>query len=181
MGRDMMNLIILFFMLPLCLNAEELVWNSASSAEISEGEFDRAMHAYVEKTYPQKVERFKEAQPTVLYAGLMWQDDAQAQELELDWNGAVEHCKGLTYAGYRDWWLPSDDGLINLRHGQCAMPTGFKSLFKCGTSGAYVYWSSTDDKRTDSNLARGVYFDSMGTFRYGKTTKLRVRCVRAGE
>ncbi len=173
-----MYLRVLFFFLPLCLGAEELIWKSGSSTEITKEEFDKAIQVYVEKTYPDKIERLK-AEHVVLYKGLMWQDNDQAQGLKLRWDNAIEHCKELSFAGHHDWRLPSLEELKTLVGGKCEMPSGFERLDDCGRQKLYGYWSSTVHS-SDANFAENIYFQSAFLYNGPKSHAFNVRCVRDG-
>lgn len=95
--------------------------------------------------------------------GLMWQDTNQ--EVKKDWQGAIDYCKDLTYAGYTDWRLPSINTLETL------IDDGEK--FKGGND--FLWSASITDY--DKNLASFLK-GSLGVYGNEKRSEYNVRCVR---
>jgi hypothetical protein len=107
--------------------------------------------------------------------GLRWQDDPDAKIVKKDWAGAKSYCANLTLDGYSDWRLPSYSELLTLveyTKYNPAIKTGFKN-----TATDNYYWSASPSVFNDSN-AWVVNFRNGNTYRYTKTDKNYVRCVR---
>jgi hypothetical protein len=109
--------------------------------------------------------------------GLMWQDNADAANVQKDWDGAKRYCQDLRLDGYKDWRLPNIYELATLRDDlkqNNHMINGIENI----ASGSY--WSST----TGTDGSNGMW--SLA-FTYGydnscnKTYSRYVRCVRAGQ
>ena len=54
----------------------------------------------------------------------MWQDVAENRGVILTWNEAKENCESLDYAGFDDWWLPSESEMATIIDN--SRPTGRK-------------------------------------------------------
>ena len=106
--------------------------------------------------------------------GLMWQDDKSVTITNLNWNDAIDYCKNLTFAGYSDWRLPTEDELLFITDDSRYNPA-IKKEFKYVESS--WYWSSTPNV-PDTKSAWGVrFYDGYDGDDY-KTSKYYVRCVR---
>ena len=82
---------------------------------------------------------------------LMWQNSNDSLNTELDWEGALEYCHDLEFAGFNDWRLPNINELSTI-------------------SGNY--WSSTTDYNQANRAKAGIF-----NLNY-KSNKKKVRCVR---
>ena len=111
------------------------------------------------------------------HTGLVWQDDADAANVEKNWSDAKAYCSELSLEGKSDWRLPSMKELLSITDKNRSAPAivpGFKNVTP------NVYWSSSVDQ-SDSKNAWYVGFKS-GFSRYNaKTRTNRVRCVREGQ
>ena len=105
---------------------------------------------------------------------LMWQDDWSVTTTKLSWQDAIRHCRNLTFAGYSDWRLPSEDELLSITDDSRYKPA-IKKEFKY-VNGWY-YWSSTPDV-SDSKYAWSVNFNGGYDDNDDKTHGNYVRCVR---
>ena len=104
----------------------------------------------------------------------MWQDDKSVTNTYLNWSDAKNYCKNLTFAGYSDWRLPTENELLSITDDTIYNPA-IKKEFKYVKSSAY--WSSTPNV-SDSKNAWNVYFDYANDYYDYKTYKYYVRCVR---
>ena len=102
-------------------------------------------------------------------AGLMWQDNIEAKTVTKNWQGAVDYCQDLNFAGYTDWYLPERDELMELYNNKSYLQNVKSSLYWSAT--AYV--SNTDN-------AWYVYFKNGYDSGYNKTNNKYIRCVRLG-
>lgn len=105
---------------------------------------------------------------------LMWQDDESVKNVKKDWNGAIEYCKNLNFAGFADWRLPSRMELLSIADKtkvNPAMQDGFKNVV------FGFYWSNAYFASVSSG-AWYVYFVSGNSFYALKVNSRYVRCVR---
>lgn len=105
--------------------------------------------------------------------GLVWMksDDGTTRT----WQGAVDYCNGLDYAGQTDWRLPTRFELKSIVDYGRTNPA-INPAFTCQSSS---YWSAT----TYADYPAGawvVYFYTGYDYWYIKTNSYYVRCVRAG-
>lgn len=105
--------------------------------------------------------------------GLVWMksDDGTPR----DWQGAVDYCNGLDYAGQTDWRLPTRFELKSLVDYGRTNPA-INPVFTCKSS---YYWSATTSANYPAyTWVVGFYAGVVGW--YGKTDSYYVRCVCAG-
>ncbi|MEA3315591.1 MAG: DUF1566 domain-containing protein, partial [Campylobacterota bacterium] len=106
--------------------------------------------------------------------GLIWQDGSDIPSL--DWEGAVDYCENLEFAGQNDWRLPNRNELysiVDLDNYNPAINSEFKNI-----QNNDYYWSSTS---YSSSYAWGVYFYYGYSYFYYKSYTNCVRCVRGGQ
>ena len=109
---------------------------------------------------------------------IMWQDNRDSKSLEKDYNSAKNYCKKLNLNGYDDWYLPTYEQLLTITDKSKYNPS-IKSEFKNITSNGN-YWSSSPNV-SYSKYAWNVYSVTGEPYNFNKTTKLYVRCARAGQ
>ena len=80
---------------------------------------------------------------------LMWQDNYEAKTVKKNWQGAIDYCDNLTFAGYSNWRLPDKNTLKDLYHKKASLQN---------VSSGY-YWSSSP-YASGSGLAWRVNFDN---------------------
>ena len=105
--------------------------------------------------------------------GLVWMksDDGTTR----DWQGAIDYCNGLDYAGQSDWRLPTRFELKSIVDYGKTNPS-IDPVFSCQSSG---YWSATTGAGgPDGAWVVGFYGGDDGWD--DKTNSYYVRCVRAG-
>lgn len=173
-----MFLKLFLFLLPVFLFSAEVVWDGDRG--ISEEEYKQAIKEYVDLKYPAEVEAWNEEvererqkvikENTVTLNGLMWQDNKDAKSIATNWSDAKSYCKDLSLFGYTDWYLPSKGQLEDL----------YSKKDKLRNVISSYYWSSSPSV-SGSKSAWYVYFYSGYSYGYDKTTKLYVRCARAGQ
>lgn len=105
---------------------------------------------------------------------LMWQDNADAAHLDMNWHNATDYCDHLKLAGHTDWRLPTVQELVTLVDYTRESPAAVPALHNISTDD---YWSATTDV-TDSDDAWLVFFESGIVDNYSKSRERRVRCVR---
>lgn len=105
---------------------------------------------------------------------LMWQDDASVKSVKKNWQGAIDYCAALRFAGYDDWRLPKRLELLSITDKSKVKPA-IKAKFANVVSDHY--WSSS----SSASRADGAWYVN---FNYGngnasnKSDELYVRCVR---
>jgi hypothetical protein len=106
-------------------------------------------------------------------SGLVWMksDDGTGRT----WQGAVDYCNGLVFAGQSDWRLPSRFELDSIVDYGRSYPA-INPIFSCQSS---FYWSAIP-YAGDPVYAWGIYFNDGGDHWLDKINKYYVRCVRAG-
>jgi len=105
---------------------------------------------------------------------LMWQDDASVKSVNKNWQGAIDYCAALRFAGYDDWRLPKRLELLSITDKSKEKPA-IKAKFANVVSD--FYWSSSSfASRVDD--AWVVLFDGGGDYTYYKSREYYVRCVR---
>ena len=108
---------------------------------------------------------------------LMWQDNLESKTVQKTWTEAIDHCEGLSFAGFDDWRLPNFNELYSIGDRSRYNPA-IKTAFSNVVS--YNYWSSTTGA-SDTSRAWGVSFRYGSDGNGGKGTSRYVRCVRAGQ
>ena len=105
---------------------------------------------------------------------LMWQDNGDAKTVKKDWQGAIDYCQNLSFAGYRDWRLPSIDELLSITD-----DTRYKPAIRSGFENVVSddYWSSSSNVDY-SGVAWHVYFRDGRADTDAKCNNDYVRCVR---
>ncbi len=108
---------------------------------------------------------------------LMWQDDNASKTVTKNWQGAIDYCEELSFAGFEDWRLPNYNELYSIGDRSKYNPA-IKDAFK-NVSSSY-YWSSTTYVYfTDG--AWGVNFNYGGSYAVNENENYHVRCVRGGQ
>jgi hypothetical protein len=119
-------------------------------------------------------------------SGLMWQGCASGQSGELcdqgtaiyiTWQGAVDYCDSLTWAGYGDWRLPNVNELTSIVDYTKSEPAIDSTAFPATPPG--FFWSSSSYESSTSNVWY-VVFSSGSVGDFDKADEDNVRCVRGG-
>jgi hypothetical protein len=79
---------------------------------------------------------------------------------------AAKYCESMDFAGFTDWYLPSEDELAMLHRNSDSIG---------GFDESSNYWSSTEYNR---NYAKRFSFDGGGSSYFDKTTEYHIRCIR---
>lgn len=127
---------------------------------------------------------------------LMWQDNSDTETANKDWQGAMNYCQNLNFAGYDDWHLPSRDELLTLAtlgfYGTAYDKNNSEKWYNENKHKRQKFsfvdpvfqnmplnmiWSSTTHP-SDSTTAWYVNFNSGSDDWYYKTRSQNVRCVR---
>lgn len=102
----------------------------------------------------------------------MWQDNADAANIQLDWQDAIEYCQNLTLGGFEDWTLPDKTNLFKFFFSRPELKNHTEDL----------YWSASEESDT---IAYRVYFNHNGSVSqasnitsHSKNEKWFVRCYR---
>lgn len=106
--------------------------------------------------------------------GLKWLEITTQENRSFPWDNAMYQCDSLSYQGHFDWRLPTIKellGLIDRGNESQAFDPIFSHL------SASVFWSSTIVKEQDS-LRWGIHILNVGGYRYEKSYKHAVMCVR---
>ena len=112
--------------------------------------------------------------------GLAWQDDYRDNAGEIKnttWQDALVYCHELRLGGRSDWRLPNIKELRSIVDRSRFNPT-IDSVFTNVVSN--YYWSSTTVV-SDSSYAWFVFFEYGIDYKYIKSNKGYVRCVRGGQ
>ena len=106
-------------------------------------------------------------------SGLMWMksDDGTKRK----WQGAVDYCNGLVFAGRTDWRLPTRFELDSIVDYGRSFPA-VNPVFSCQSS---FYWSASIYV-DDPVYAWGIFFNDGGDHWLDKSNPYYVRCVRDG-
>ena len=108
--------------------------------------------------------------------GLMWQDNVEVKEFEMNWNEAHAYAEKLRLGGFEDWRVPSKDELATIIEKNWRKDRIY-SVFDNVVSN--YYWSSTT--YADSSIyAWRIHFDNGYQYHNLKSLRYYVRCVRAG-
>jgi hypothetical protein len=109
--------------------------------------------------------------------GLVWQKVHKTDAAT--WQEAVDHCLGLSLAGFGDWRLPTMQELFSLVAWNKDISPYINAAFT-STSGYWpsMYWSA--DSRADDPTGTAWYIDFKMPSAYStsKTSSRDVRCVR---
>ena len=109
----------------------------------------------------------------------MWQDVAENRGVILTWNEAKDNCESLDYAGFDDWWLPSESEMATIINN--SRPAGRK--IKKG----FVYYKKNASYWTASTYAWNaphawvVDFGNGASYTLPKEERHFVRCVRCSD
>ena len=117
------------------------------------------------------------ASNTVKFNGLEWQDNNDAQTVELNWQDAKVYCEKLSLAGENDWRLPSIQELQTIVNTDRAKPA-IKRAFKNIAKGRYLTYWSISEVVFDAKAVWSIYFEFGLTNDENKFNKCYVRCVR---
>jgi len=106
--------------------------------------------------------------------GLIWQDNADAQNLTHTYSDAIAYCDSLALGGYNDWRLPNTRELFSIVHFGTADPSIDSTFLNINS---FEYWTN-DISLFDSTYANTIFFDD-GTVDADKQTESSyLRCVR---
>lgn len=108
--------------------------------------------------------------------GLVWQQDDD--NVTRNWEGALNYCEGLDFAGGQDWRLPDVKELKSISDTSVYNPAIDQTSFP--QTDAYHYWSSSSYFITPT-YAWDVYFKQGDANWAPKTMLYYVRCVRGGQ
>jgi hypothetical protein len=98
---------------------------------------------------------------------LVWQDNSDVKTVNKNWQGAIDYCENLSFAGFNDWKLPNIETLKALYP---------KKQYLTNLVSDY-YWSSSSNV-DDSNYGLVVNFNYGGVYTSYKSYNYYVRCVR---
>ena len=105
---------------------------------------------------------------------LMWQDNHEAKTVKKNWQGALDYCENLTFAGYSDWRLPNIvelESIVDDTKYNQAIKIGFQNV------ASDDYWSSSQIVSGSSHAWRGGFRNGNDGFGH-KSDSYLVRCVR---
>ena len=168
---------------------EIFVWDNNLKPSISQQEYDNVMLSYVKSKYPQKVKAYKLEEErkktitnllqqtkyklikknTLVFDGLMWQDNPDSMLIKKTFEYAKDYCKNLSLFGYSDWRLGNKDELNRLYNYSSSL-----KYFKFAS-----YWSSTSvHNRFSQNYVWLIDFSNGMLYKGREDQKYYVRCVR---
>ena len=107
---------------------------------------------------------------------LMWQDTSNTR---LNWESAIDHCEGSTFAEYEDWRLPNFNELYSIVDKNVSGTTINSSFTNIANGNLYpnIYWSSTSYNQDDTK-AWTIKFENAENTRESKDDLNYIRCVR---
>lgn len=123
-----------------------------------------------------KIERVRIDQKEVVIDtknGLMWQDNSDVEKVKKDWQGAMDYCQNLVFAGYSDWRLPIMDEFFSIRD-ESRKGFAINNNFKNGIGDSY--WSSSNIYSTRHGWS--MSFEDGNDIGSLKDSNFYVRCVR---
>lgn len=94
-----------------------------------------------------------------------------------DWQGAVDYCNGLDWAGHQDWQLPDRDTLETILNFEKTGPSIDTTAFPA--TPPYFFWSSS----SYAGPSGGAWYVDFSAGDVGAVNKIlvnHVRCVRRG-
>lgn len=109
----------------------------------------------------------------------MWQDVAENRGVILTWEEAKENCESLDYAGFDDWWLPSESEISTIIDN--SRPSGRK--IKKG----FIYYKKNSSYWTSSTYAWNaphawvIDFGNGASYTRPKEERHFVRCMRCSD
>ncbi len=109
---------------------------------------------------------------------IMWQDNKDVGQIELDWMNSIKYCENLIFSGYSDWRLPNRNELLSMvDYSKYDSSINFNFKNKSSTS----YWTSTiDNGGFGGNFwVVNFYYGELSSFYPSQA--MHVRCVRAGQ
>ena len=122
--------------------------------------------------------------------GLMWKQcregyggascAADGGTTSFDWQAALTHANGHTFAGHSDWRLPNLKELRSLVEECRSNPAINDAIFPNATTSSSVVWSGSPVAGYP-NLAWHVYFSYGNAYSYYRGLGGHVRLVRAGQ
>ena len=105
---------------------------------------------------------------------LMWQDNSAARSYSATWEGAVNYCENLTFAGYDDWRLPNEKELYFIADRTKSYPAVYNGFKNTATG---FYWTSTTYQRTTDEAWRVGF--GVGRLEHSKKSETAyIRCIR---
>lgn len=104
---------------------------------------------------------------------LMWQDNSDTHRVKKEWQGAIDYCQNLIFAGHSDWRLPIVDEFFSIRD-EARKKIAINNRFKNGVGDNY--WSSSDVY--SSRYAWNMNFENGDDATNLKNSNFYVRCVR---
>lgn len=136
----------------------------------------------LKKGYPLTGDRFTDNGDGTITdnaTGLMWVKDGEGAGCNggnvINWNGAIDFCNSLNFAGHADWRLPNINELQSIVNYGTVSPSSYPTYFP-GTKSDF-YWSSTT-YADGSAYVWFVYFDYGYVDYLSKTDVNYVRPVR---
>ena len=106
---------------------------------------------------------------------LMWVWEGNLAGRKMGWYIAIKYCENLSYAGYSDWRLPTEDELGTVIK-KDERPAINNQAFDCLND---CYWSATEYV-PNTTTAMIVCFNYGNVYNYNKTNTYYVRPVRGG-
>jgi len=107
--------------------------------------------------------------------GLIWQDNTEISQNDLNYNDALKYCKNLKVDGFSDWRLPSIRemySIVDLSQKRPALKNGFE-IRDDGR-----YWTSTLFSKNPKGEAWYISMRYGEAEAYNKSRVYHVRCVR---
>lgn len=78
---------------------------------------------------------------------LLWQDNIEAKKVKRNFSDAKNYCQGLTFAGKKDWRLPTEEELLSILSNKNKSPGTVDGIKNVANS---RYWSSSKNKYGDT-------------------------------
>lgn len=179
---------MIFLIFPFfTLNAQNHSWGENIQIGISKSKIDQLIKEYVEKKYPERIEKYHEElrkikmdkinkfKNVIFFDGdIMWQDDINTKTQKLTALESKIYCRNLRHATKKDWRLPTYDELLRLVDYFRSEPAVIDEVDYTAPN---RYWTITPAAK---DISANWYID----FRFGETgvalreIRYHVRCVR---
>lgn len=162
-------------------------WGDVVKTNIDRNEVQSIIKKYVNKTYPDKVEKYQKdldskkqdainkiANTTFIHNDLMWQDESVNKLLKLNRLELKVYCRKLYLANRKDWRVPRYDELISLVDYTKIKPANLEKIKYIDSS---KYWTSSNSVLEEKKMWFVEFTDGSSGVD-SDLIRYNIRCVR---